>query len=226
MFCGSTTLVKRVDGGIAVIPCPCHSWTCEDCAPGRTARLVYEVKLGRPDLFITLTSRVIEGGSPALAAQRLAHAWRDYRRRYIKKHGKGSLPFIAVFEQTKKGWPHLHIAARSEWVDHAELSAFMAAAINSPNVWVERLDSFKKIAAYLAKYMAKNPHRFKGTKRYWRSQDYLLPVPGSGGNDDLGAEDWKHVGQYWLDYIDESMSLGFRAEFSRSYALLTWEREP
>jgi hypothetical protein len=137
--------------------------------------LVKEAQAGQPTIFITLTSRRVAGRSPHAAARALVVAWRKVRQEYVKDHGKGSLPFLAVFEATKKGWPHLHIVARAKWVDQRWLSRRMASLIGAPVVDVRAITGLAMIAHYVAKYVGKNPHRFNGVKRYWRSLDYLTP---------------------------------------------------
>ncbi len=175
MYCSEWSLVNHQPSEITVVPLRCHCWHCEECRPIRTARLVEEARAGKPTLFITLTSKNPGFGSPAAAAVVLAHAWREVRRRYVKEHGPGSLPFLAVFERTKKGWPHMHIVARAKWLSKVWLSNTMLELIGSPEVDVRAVHEKSKIAAYITKYISKNPERYEGTKRYWRSLDWLTP---------------------------------------------------
>lgn len=220
MFCAEWSLVKRLRPGIIVIPLRCRCWSCEYCRPWRAARLVAEAKSGKPNLFITLTSRRHTNRTPDAAARDLAHAWRQVRLEYLAKNGLGSLPFLAVFEATKNGWPHLHIVARAKWVDQAWLSKRMKALIGAPVVDVRRVKSAGQLAAYVAKYIGKDPHRFAGTKRYWRSRDYLKPET-AGDTDDKGeVEPWKVVAQNWLAYAEETVALGFAVVYGRNNATL------
>lgn len=175
MLCSEWSLVNHQPTEITVVPLRCHCWHCDECRPIRTARLVEEAKAGLPNLFVTLTIKNPGHGSPDEAAVRLAHAWREVRRLYVKEHGKGSIPFLAVFERTKKGWPHIHIVARCRWLDQEWLAEVLDDLIDSPVCWVERIHGKSKIASYITKYISKNPERFTGVKRYWRSLDYLFP---------------------------------------------------
>jgi hypothetical protein len=88
-----------------------------------------------------------------------------------------ALPFLAVFEQTKLGWPHLHIVCRVPWIDQRWLSAQMDKAIGAPIVDIRRIANLQELAGYVAKYIGKDPHHFEGTKRYWKSKDYDLRSP-------------------------------------------------
>lgn len=84
------------------------------------------------------------------------------------------LPFLAVFERTKAGWPHLHILIRSRWIDHSWLRAQMLDTMKSPIVHIERLHDSRKGAVYCSKYCSKATDKFLFCKRYWCSQNYDL----------------------------------------------------
>ncbi len=200
MFCAEWSLVKHDDPWTTIIPLRCHCWTCDDCRPGRVRRLVSEAKAGAPNLFVTLTSRYDPTGSREVAARRLVGAWRQVRREYLKAHGKRSLPFLAVFEATKRGWPHLHIICRARWLDQRWLSKRMGALIGAPIVDVRRVKGLGKVAAYVSKYVGKNPHRFAGVKRYWRSLDYLSPVADTDENKKDPRGTWEVVEMNWREY--------------------------
>jgi len=175
MFCRERCVVKNQDHVVIVEPLRCRCWHCDLCRPGRKARLVEEAQRGAPLILVTLTSKRRPDRSEDWAAQELVKCWRLIRRRYIQEHGPGSLPFLAVFEATKRGWPHLHIVVRAKWISQRWLSEQMGELHGSPIVDVRRVQGLRKVAHYIAKYIGKNPHRFNGVKRYWRSLDYLAP---------------------------------------------------
>jgi len=177
MLCQSHTLVKNERHQISLYPLRCRCWTCPDCHAARTARLCAEAKQGTPNTFITLTSRRRPEWTAAQAARKLAWAWRIIRAEYLREHGKHSMPFLCVFEKTKRGWPHLHIVARCKWLNQKWLSKRMKQLTDSPIVDVRRVGGAGKVSRYITKYIGKDPYRFPGTKRYWRSQDYLDPSP-------------------------------------------------
>jgi len=178
----------------------------------RVRRLVEEAKAGGPTLFITLTSRRRASLTPAQAARALVVAWRQVRREYIREHGKGTLEFLTVFEATKKGWPHLHIVARCKWLSQKWLSKRMASLHGSPVVDVRRVHDRSKVAAYVSKYVGKNPHRFEGVKRYWRSKGYLLPpieTPYDAWED---CPSWEVHRQLWWSVAVDLVAAGWRVE--------------
>lgn len=173
-YCGEQSLVKYFPGKRTARKLTCRSWSCPDCQPDRQRRLKAEAGGGAPDTFLTLTSRKRDNQTPYEAALALSDAWRRLRRHLIKKYKLKDIPFIAVFEATKLGWPHLHILMRARFIPQAEISEFMAAAIDSPIVYIERIKNRAKVGAYVAKYCGKAPHKFGTAKRYWKSKRYEL----------------------------------------------------
>lgn len=152
----------------------CRSWQCQECAEERARQLKALAHSGAPNTFLTLTSRRRPGITPAHAAKQLAWCWRVIRLRLMRQAKTKHLPFIAVFEATKLGWPHLHILLRSRWIDQKQLSEWMAELHDSPIVYIERIDNRARLNAYVAKYAGKAAHKFGTTKRYWTSQDWRL----------------------------------------------------
>ena len=203
MFCLEWCLVKRTDPRLTIIPLRCKCWSCEYCAPLRKARLVHEAQAGKPDLFVTLTSVYRPGRCPHMAARALSHAFRKVRAEYLREHGKHSFPFLCVFEATQNGWPHIHIVARCKWLEKKWLRKRMRELIGAPVVDVRRVKHTKQVARYVAKYISKETCRFEGVKRYWRSQDYLLPVADTDEDEEKEPCTWEVVRQNWLEYAAE-----------------------
>lgn len=173
-YCTDRSIVKQYFAGLFICPLYCGCWSCPICAPKRRMRLIGEAGWGQPDTFITLTSKV--GSSPTQdeAAQKLTWAWRIVRKRACKRYGYDCIPFFAVFEATKQGEPHLHILARCKYIEQKWLSDQMHSLTGAKVVWIERVSEPKRAASYVMKYVGKDPHRFNGCKRYWRSLDYPL----------------------------------------------------
>lgn len=143
----------------------------------RSRQLSRQAFLGQPTTFLTLTVNPATGDDPDDRARALARAWRLLRLRAMRALDLKSMPFLAVFEKTKAGEPHLHILLRTGYIDQEWISDQMKDLIGAPIVDIRSVKDKKKLAAYIAKYVAKDPHRFAGTKRYWSSQDYELPDP-------------------------------------------------
>lgn len=222
MLCSEWCLVKSDRKHATIIPLRCRCWTCEECAPGRKARLVHEAKNGRPNTFITLTVRRRAHWPADYAARRLAAAWRKVRAEFLRRNGHGSLPFLCVFEKTKKGYPHLHIVARCSWIDQKWLSKRMKYLIDSPVVDVRRVYGPNLVEHYISKYISKDPTRFAGTKRYWRSQDYLDPIRATLAMVRPHPEAWEIVKTHWRTLADTWAPMAGRVEISRGQAVLSW----
>ncbi len=220
MLCSEYSLVKSEKHLQTVIPLRCRCWHCDECRPLRTAQLIAKAKAGSPTLFITLTSKRRPGLTADEAAVQIAHAWRTIRAEYLRKHGKGSLPFLAVFEATKRGWPHIHIVACCEWLSQKWLSERMAALASSPIVDVRRVHNQSKIAAYISKYIGKNPHRFKGVKRYWASRDFGWEKTAWYKLLKEMAPKWEVVRIAWRLYAYMSEHPSVTVEYGRNQALI------
>lgn len=181
-LCAEHTLVNGSPHEGMAVSLRCKRWSCDICAPFNRKKVVRDAKHGFPNTFITLTANPARFDSPDARARKLVEAWRTVRRRACKKYGYKSIPFICVFERTKKGEPHLHILCRTKWLDQRWLSAQMAKEISAPIVDVRRVTNQEQAACYCAKYLGKDPSKFLGSKRYWRSIDWLLPtldlIPG------------------------------------------------
>lgn len=172
-FCESNCILVQYDPGVKINPLKCRRWSCETCHPARCARLRSEAYRGIPNTFITLTVNPEHFKDHHERARRLKLAWTRVRRKAVKSWGNRKIPFLAVFEETASGEPHLHILARSKWIPQDWLSSEMEAEIGAPVVDIRRIHSRKKAAKYVSKYVGKAPEKFHGTKRYWRSLDYM-----------------------------------------------------
>ena len=217
-FCRDQCIVKTEDGSHDIHPLKCKCWSCPDCRPDRTKRLCYEARRGKPDLFVTLTSKNVPGADPSAAARKMVWAWRIIRAEFMKANGLASLPFLAVFEETKRGWPHVHIVARCKWLDQKWLAKRMGELTGSSICWVERLTSTRKIAHYVTKYIGKNPQRFTGTKRYWRSLDYLTPDPEQEEKQPSTNQRWERIDCSWVAMAGFFEAAGFQVTMFRNHA--------
>lgn len=172
MLCGGRSLVKLMsDGGVAVT-LRCRAWTCPDCAPLRKNQLIDLAKSGRPDRFVTLTSNPRVGVSPADRAARLARAWRVVLARARRQWPGRRWEYLAVFEATKRGEPHLHVLVRGPFLPQRWLSEQMRDVAEAPIVDIRQVKSVRQAAAYVAKYIGKAPHRFATCKRYWHTRGW------------------------------------------------------
>lgn len=148
---------------------------------------------GNPSTFITLTVNPAHGQSPEGRARELVNAWRIVVKRARRKFTKAALEYLAVFEETKKGEPHLHIVCRAPYIPQPWLSEQMNELIEAPIVDIRRVGSKAGVAKYVAKYVAKGPTTFGTLKRYWSSSGYDLLKAEKAAEDHRSKGHWSVV---------------------------------
>lgn len=203
MYCGDQTLIGTGSDDVAISTLKCRRWTCEDCFPKRAAELRRLAADGEPETLITLTVKPKAFSSPDAAAKALVKAWRNIRQRAIREGYADRVPFLAVFELTKRGWPHLHILARLPFLPQQWLSARCQQYLRSPIVDIRKVYNRRHASRYIAKYVSKEPIRLHGCKRYWRSQDWSLQDEASKPVHDSGRTWWRSDAdkQWWIGYL-------------------------
>lgn len=164
---GHETVIQRLN---------CGSWNCPSCRRHNTRKLIRRATGGRPDRLLTLTVNPAAFENPDDAAQKLKEAWRRARQEMRRQRPNAPIPMLAVWERTKRGWPHLHVLIRGYRVPRRWLSDYLGRRIASPIVDVRRLTSIRQAVNYVTKYVAKNPTKFEGCKRYWSNTAYC-PTP-------------------------------------------------
>jgi len=167
------TIVKHQNGVVRAIKISCRSWSCNDCSKMRRKQLIAEAKEGKPSRFITLTCNPNWFNSPEERAQKMVEAWRTVRRRFLALSKNNVLEFLAVFELTARGEPHLHIVTRGSFIKQAWLSEQMRELMGAPIVDIRSVENSKKVAEYVSKYISKRNIKIGTLKRYWRSLKYL-----------------------------------------------------
>jgi hypothetical protein len=191
MLCREMSLVKECEHGGIAIPLMCRSWSCNYCAPRRRLSLVNLAKDGRANRFITLTASPTVGQSPADRARMLARAWRVVVARAKRQLKLPALDYLAVFERTKRGEPHLHILARCGFIPQRWLSKQMADIMSSPVVDIRQVKSSSAAAHYITKYVGKEPHHFATCKRYWHTRGWDVSEPRTVAGDEWPGAVWR-----------------------------------
>lgn len=174
MLCTELTLVKKKGSALTFEPLRCKRWTCEHCNPLNHKALRRKCLDGHPTTMITLTSNPAMGDSPDARARRMVEAWRLIRQSWSREHAGQKIPFIAVFERTRRGEPHIHILCRAPYIPQRWLSRRMRELSGAPVCDIRQIKNKSHAAYYVAKYLSKGTHRFIGCKRYWRSHDFDL----------------------------------------------------
>lgn len=176
--CNRTSTIIKQDGDkISVFMGRCKSWSCPDCSKLRRRALIKEAKDGKPNRFVTLTVNPNWFSSPEERAAQLAKAWRLVVAAYRHRWPTRKIEYLAVFEATEKGEPHLHLVLRSDFISQKWLSGQMRKRMGAPIVDVRQVKGAKDVAKYVTKYISKRAIRFGTCKRYWRSAGYLAVSP-------------------------------------------------
>lgn len=170
--CGGWSIVKHDSNGTRAITLWCRSWQCADCMPFRLAALKRMATNGNPSTFLTLTVNPATGQSVEDRAQKLVDAMRTMIKRARRKFRKAPIEYLAVFEETKKGEPHLHMLMRAPYVPQRWISEVMNELISAPIVDIRKVHNQRLVAKYVAKYVAKGPKSFGQLKRYWSTKGY------------------------------------------------------
>lgn len=203
-YCGERSIVNGDEEGHVALSVRCRAWTCPDCMPTRKAGLIAQAIGGTPNKFLTLTLRRRRRLTAEQAAYWLINSWRKCRLKIMRWYGWSRLPFLAVVEKHKSGWPHLHILLRCPFIDHELLSEWMGQYCDGPNIWIEKLTGRKKCAVYASKYCGKATQKFTSAKRYWMSQDYDLRKNSHPASKRPFRGDWmttdrklRHIVAHW-----------------------------
>jgi len=114
-------------------------------------RVISGLKVGGEFKFITLTT----SEESWVAGKDIQESWRALVMR-LKRRGLIS-GYVKVKEYTKAGLPHLHVIVRGPWIPQAWLSATWQQIHLSRIVDVRRVQGQGGAAAYLSKYLGKDP---------------------------------------------------------------------
>lgn len=172
--CGGWSLAAHTSSGTKAITLWCRSWSCVDCMPFRLAGLKKQASDGQPTTFLTLTVNPARGQSPEHRARELVDAMKLLFKRAARKFQKSRIEYMAVFEETKRGEPHLHMLMRAPFIPQKWISDTMNELIQAPIVDIRRVNSVRAAAQYVAKYVSKGPKGFGSLKRYWATPGYDL----------------------------------------------------
>lgn len=222
MLCSEASMVNHGWNGVQAVSLRCRSWGCPLCQESRKKQLVALARSGQPTTFITLTVNPHFGSSQYDRARRLADAWRVIVRLAKTKYGYKSIPYLCVFEATKKGEPHLHILCRVKWISQKWMSKQMDRLMKAPVVDIREVKDPKKIAYYITKYCGKEPERFESCKRYWSTRDWELTKFEPTKPDGVWDHHWTLVRTPLASLADEWRAQGREVEEGRHRLLCRW----
>lgn len=223
-LCTPEVSVKPDGSQGAITPVRCKRWSCEVCREVNRRKVIHKALSGHPTAMLTLTVSSKNYETPDEAAFDLKRGLVALRKRIRRKWPNERLPFLAVFEQHKSGWPHMHLVIRASFISIWWLRKAWEEITGSWNVNITSLRGSTKRAAYVCKYIGKDLHSFHKCKRWWRSHDYNEPEEETEEDKEArrgwGREMW-NIGQV-LVHLDDLGAIIDREGRERYY----WRSPP
>lgn len=175
--CGTATLTAYLIDHTIAVPLRCKQWSCPPCASRNKKRLLRRLRATGVTHLITLTCRPSNYHYPSQAFYHLSTQLPNLVKRLRRAFPAAPIEYLAVWETTKRGWPHVHLLARTSYIPQAVLSNHWQALTGAPIVDIRRVQGPRAAANYVAKYLTKDPSAPLGCKR-WRSSRRWWDSPG------------------------------------------------
>lgn len=189
--CKSLSLVGyRPDGQVAALPLYCRRWQCPDCGKHQRRKLKKRLVAGQPTTFLTLTTNPNLHPDPEEAFRQASVAINRLMKVLRRRYGATRIQYALVWEQTKRGYPHAHILLRAPYLPQKLVSREWQRLSGANIVDIRRVGSESQAAAYVSKYLAKDPATPYGAKRYRTSRQYSAAAPRGQLAAMLGVSDW------------------------------------
>lgn len=159
--CGRGCLVKlnMQTYKITVIPLTCKSWTCPKCGPRLVANWRRRIQAAKPERFITLTWDPANESDPQVAIVLMKRAFANLVR-IIRAQGY-KFEYCAVWEFTRGGYPHIHLAQRGDYLPQKFLSKKWQYLGSGKIVDIRKVKTQHGCANELTKYLMKSTHTSK-----------------------------------------------------------------
>ena len=184
---GRGYLIGEAEGRKRIIPAPCNKWGCAWCGPRRVKKLKAILGKARCDRFMTLTCSPKCWADPQSAFTAMSRAFSLLMKSIRRRTPGAQTHYILVWEETKAGWPHLHVIIEGPYIPQAWLSSEWFRLTGARVVDIRKVKNSVGIGSYLAKYLTKALAAPKGFRR-WRHGRTLpggqpLPAHVSYGSD-------------------------------------------
>lgn len=175
-YCTPDVSVKTKGGMGQAVPVRCKRWSCEHCAKINKRRVIHAGVSGRPRAMLTLTVSSKHYETPDDAAHALKRGLRLLRL-HLSRHPKlESFEYLAVFEEHKSGYPHMHLLITGKFIPWKWLREKWELITGSTHIDIRKLRTHHQAARYVSKYITKGLATFEGCKRWWRSHGYPRPI--------------------------------------------------
>jgi len=136
-----------------IVAVTCKRWGCRFCGDKKVKRLAAITAQAKPNTLITLTVNPRVHHTPH-------DAWSTTRRKIpvlsqLIRKSCGEFEYLKILEVTKKGWPHYHFIARSDWIPQKQLSKWWKKLTHAPIVDIRQIKKTKDAYWYVVKYLGK-----------------------------------------------------------------------
>lgn len=207
-FCGRGSVVGISPDlrQVILIPVRCKAWDCPVCGPKRTRQVAAKIAAALPNKFITLTLKPRNGQS----LESMFHEVKDAFTKLVKRIRRefGRFEYALVWELTKHGVPHAHIAAQSDYIPQKWLSRNWRELIASPVVDIRAVKRPGQIARYVSKYLIKNAAQtaaaLDGRRLVQFSGHFLDSLPEFKPEQDYAGWDWSWCSHSIHDLLEAS----------------------
>lgn len=171
--CKSLSVVGlRADGHMVTMPMYCRRWSCPDCGKHQRRRLKKRLVAGQPTTFLTLTTNPKAHPDPEEAFRQASVAINRLVKVLRRRYGATRIQYALVWEVTKRGYPHAHVLLRAPYLPQKLVSREWQRLSGANIVDIRAVRSQGEAAAYVSKYLTKDPATPYGAKRYRTSRRY------------------------------------------------------
>ncbi len=153
--------------------------------------------------LLTLTCNPAAFYSPQDAYAHMSKAFTTLSKLMRRTFPGQEWAYVMVWEQTKKGWPHIHALVRSPYIPLAFLSKAWAHLTGAPVVDIRPANRDLRLHAYLIKYLTKRLAAPRGFRRFRTSYHAIDPMPPKHNGDDPDGRRWSF---HWIA-IQEAWAL-------------------
>jgi len=179
--CRNGAIIELAPDGSAarVIPLTCKAWHCPYCGPRLRRIWAARIAAACPQRFLTLTCDPARFKDQETAWPAMKHAFN--RLVTLIRTAGYAFEYVATWELTHAGWPHVHVLQRGDYVPQSKVRAWWIHLGVGSIVHIEAVADHALAAAYVAKYLAKALDSSVRWPRHVRtiskSKHFFPPIP-------------------------------------------------
>lgn len=133
-------------------------------------------------------------------------------KRIRRQWPRAPFEYFIIWERTAKGWPHAHLLIRAPYIPQKWLSSNWQALTQAPVVDIRAISDPLQVAAYIAKYLAKDPYVPRGMKRYRMSRNFLSSVAAVPPEVGSRPSNWRLIQSSAIELAWQYSRSGFTAQ--------------